>query len=166
MKIKNKKGIVFGFALVILTLILIVAVYTLSSLKTAKFKYDLGDQQFNLLKTHQRAEQELFYLDQTVKYSAYKTLSQLSEELESQDCGTYLGYPLWTKEDQDMFIECYPDNSKLEEEFKQLFDKNLEEYLKDKPGQVNYNYQFEDKQTRFKLTGFALKSNLMDIDEK
>jgi len=155
--IKSKKsqvlvyGLIFGFFIAIGTF------YMASYLKELPDEY-LGEKSLNIIKAASEAEKALLYIDLSARYAAYKTLDELSSNggySTGSGCGTYLGYNLWNNEEEI----CYPSKEMVEENFKLLFNDNLNGYLQNYPKihlpVNNYEVQLSDK---LKITGLAISS--------
>ena len=117
----------------------------------------IGKIQTDVINVFQDAEKTLFYLDQSAKYSAYKTTEEITLKGISSNCGIEENYILW-KSDRK---ECYPDEETLKKSFIELFSKNLDIYLEEynkinKNDLTLNNYNLELEETNeLKITGNA-----------
>ncbi|MBW2992412.1 D-alanyl-D-alanine carboxypeptidase family protein [Candidatus Woesearchaeota archaeon] len=130
----NRKGFAYITIMVIIVIVLLVSIIVVVMSKQGKFRFKrIGDIQLNALETYQNAEKTLFLIDQAAKYSAYESIHELAEEgglfREAEGCGDHLGYTLLY--DSGEFCD-----SNLEEEFKEVFSKNLDTYI---PGMLPVN---------------------------
>ena len=132
---KHKKALVFVLFVVIIAIVSLISItYLLIAKKPGSYEQWIGIKQFEILKTYQKAEKALFYIDQSAKYSAQQAIYELGQKggHVNSDCGTYLGYAVWATFDENKNLkECYPEN--VEENFKIKFNQNLNDYL------INYN---------------------------
>ena len=67
---KSKKRGIGGFNLIVLIFFTIIMIYAWAqlSVKYAGFDERIGEKQFELIRTYQKAENALFYIDQSTKY--------------------------------------------------------------------------------------------------
>ena len=91
--LKQKKGMIMVFFLSILIVIIIMPMlfFTLYT-KQGQFERTLGSIQIDLINTYQSAEQDLFYIDQSAKYSAAQTAYELAD-----NGGFHFPSPCWIK---------------------------------------------------------------------
>ncbi|MEK6947424.1 MAG: hypothetical protein AABX32_07500, partial [Nanoarchaeota archaeon] len=96
---KSKKG-AFPFNIMVvvaLTALLIYAWIQLDSKYNGTFERYLGEKQYDLIKTYQKGEQVLFYIDQSAKYSLEQSVYDLAKsggisEIEVSDAETFAGH--------------------------------------------------------------------------
>jgi len=143
-------GLIFGFFIAVGTF------YMTSYLKELPDEY-LGEKSLNIIKAASEAEKALFYIDLSAKYAVYKTTKELSRNggySTASGCGTYLGYNLWNNEDKT----CYPNKEMVKENFKSIFNDDLNLYLKKSPLSIPINnYEIRLKQNeKLEMIGIAL----------
>ena len=162
---KSKKG-AFPFNIMVvvaLTALLIYAWIQLDSKYNGTFERYLGEKQYDLIKTYQKGEQVLFYIDQSAKYSLEQSVYDLAKsggisEIEVSDaetfagheCGKFNGAYVWYKIEKqgDKYApkECFGENF-AEINLPYIFNKNLNKYL------LNYPYNIPIDNYEFKLNG-------------
>ena len=159
---KNKKGF-FTVALVLLFILLIsYASITFLVSERKSQEVTIGKIQTDTINVYQDAEKSLFYIDQSAKYSAYKTAEELAlKGGDFTNCGVEENYVLW----QAGKKECYPTEESLKNSFTDMFNKNLninlENYNKLNKNNLildNYNLALEEN-NELKIIGNA-KNNL------
>ena len=122
-----KKGSIFSWALVFVSLIILTTAMLVMIEKKSKFFdrenfFTIGSKQFRVLEAYQKGETALLYLDQTARYSSFQALYDLGGTggyYNTSPCGNYLGYNIWVNE-----TDCYPTYFK--DTFKKLLQDNLE----------------------------------------
>ena len=107
--------------------------------KKAQFEKTIGEEQIVLLQKYQTAQKDLFYIDQSAKYSAYDSIIELANNggysILGSKCGKYLGYNIWQK-------DCYPN---YENNFNAFFKTEYTNYLeKANIKSVDYNIRLKD----------------------
>ncbi|MBL7054763.1 hypothetical protein ISS05_03315 [Candidatus Woesearchaeota archaeon] len=124
----------------------------------------IGQEALYLIKASNKAEQALFYIDQSAKYSVQQTIYDLAQKggFESPKCGDYFGYSLWNTKTKKI-DECSPD---YKENFKSAFSGNLDEYLPNHPEVYiplnNYNLQLKNQ---LEIIGYAISDLEIPIGE-
>lgn len=168
---KGKKAFMFEGVMFFIILILLITAFLTLYKKQNKFPegYMIGERQFGLIKTYQKAEQALFYIDQSAKYSAYQTIYDLGQKggYETSDCGDYFGYNLWVSlDDKKNPKECYPEKE-YAESFKSIFSKNLDEYLVRYPDvkipKDNYDFSLKIENNKLEIIGKAIAKLVFNI---
>lgn len=164
---KSKKAIIFNIMVVMMTLLVLVTATIRLGNKTDQPKSEvLGNRQIQLFSLYQRGEEVLFYVDQAAKYAALDAVTEVGQAggfTGSATCGTYGGYPLFSKESQDSSIqECFPDyKAAIESSFKQKLRNYLSRYNKrfvNFPPLANlYNILIIEKGRQTEVIGFANK---------
>lgn len=123
---QQKKGMVMIFFTAILIVIIIMPMlFFAMHKKQGQFQKTLGDIPVELTRIYDAAEMDLFYIDQSAKYSAAESAFALASNGGfdyPSTCGKFLEYQLWNNKEK----ECYPN---YELNFKILFAKNLNDYL-------------------------------------
>ena len=171
----GKKAMMFEFVMFFMILILLTTAFITLYKKQNKFPegYWIGERQFNLINTYQKAEKALFYTDQSAKYSAHQTIYDLGQKggYETSDCSNYLDYTLWNNfDDENNLIECYPKTEEIKESFKPVFKKNLDEYLINYPNtkipKDNYDVSLKNENNKLEILGKAREKLSFDIKEE
>jgi hypothetical protein len=137
--IRAKRGFAYMVFMIVAVFILLVSMITVVLMKENKFNYErIGNLQISTIQTYQTAEKTLFIIDQSAKYTSFKTVHELAENgglyNVASNCGDYLGYSIWYDKDK----ECYPKNT--EDEFMMTYDSNLDSMLSEitAPGSFEY----------------------------
>jgi murein DD-endopeptidase MepM/ murein hydrolase activator NlpD len=126
----NKKGMEFFIWLVVFlsTLVLIMALVILTvkyDVKDAKgITRILGQQQADMFKIYQRGEDARFYVGQSAQLSSKNAVYDLASK--ESGCGTYLGFSVWSSEQQ----RCFPNKESLEIKFRGELNKELNGFIK------------------------------------
>ena len=159
---KNKKGIGLEWYLLIVAFILGLAGYYIYLYTSPHKIIDsyIGKYQFNILKTHNIAEDTLLYIDQSSKYSLQQSIYDLAQnggivtiagdepsseetyKISDKGCVNYYGYNLWYSENKNCFNE-----NEFKNNLKFLFIKKLNQYLTASPYNIqrdNYEYEIKD----------------------
>ena len=190
---KSKKGaILFSIILVVFLVAILLFAWSLLSSKYSIFDKNIGQRQYELINTYQKAEKTLFYTDQSAKYSLQHSLYELaqnggapqieiSSEIDStsfeladfdkptdKDCKSFYGYSIWyeLKKDESGNIiqnEC-TSQVKIKSNLEYLFDKNLNQYLVNYPEAniLTNNYVYETN-GNLEITGRAMYELKFDI---
>ncbi|MBI2656398.1 D-alanyl-D-alanine carboxypeptidase family protein [Candidatus Woesearchaeota archaeon] len=154
--------------------------------KNSPLKYPIGKRQFDLLKTYQKAESALFYIDQSAKYSLQQAVYDLAQngasvsEFEINElnlnqifiknkCGKFKDAYIWyelKKDESGNYVknQCFDsDKNFLIINLIYLFHKNLDQYLTNSPYNIplnNYDYEIKDS---LELIGKAKSPLKFDI---
>jgi len=153
----NKKSFVFNLLLFIGTLMVvtILLVGIGSKLKSSK-DFNLGSKQEQLLKTYQKGQKLLLYIDQSAKYSAQETIFKLAEHGGVTDikCTKYLNFEIWDFKD---FSKCDQDYSKS---FNLMLNESLNNHTSKYPELKipDNNYDLKIKEP-FEIIGIS-KNNI------
>ena len=169
---KSKKGALpFNFLVVIgFTAIMIYAWIELSS-KYGSFDRQIGEKQFELIKSYQYGEMALFYTDKSAEYAAHESIYELAYNgghisESGAECGKLAGSNVWYEVRRaDSGFEAHGcfDETKLEENFVLVFNETLNNYFANNPYGLkngNYNYNVEDNY----ITGTAKAPIKIDIN--
>ena len=160
----NKKSTVLVYP-VLFGFLIAVSIYFLLSL-TGHFtiKEYVGKNSVGIIGASTNAENILFYIDQSAKYSALASIIELAENGGSfydSKCEQYLGYTIWSTKDKKI-DECFPD---YKSNFKLIMDNNVNSYLKNYESSdlplPNYDYLVEES-NRLEIIGIA--SNNIEVD--
>ena len=169
---KYKKGaFTFNFLVVIgFTAIMIYARTELSS-KYGGFDRQIGEKQFELIRSYQYGEMALFYADKSAEYAAQEAIYELAHNgghitEPGTECGNIAGSNVWyeVKRADSGFEahECF-DETKLEENFIMAFNETLKNHFTGNPYGLkseNYNYNVDDNY----ITGTAKAPIKIDIN--
>ncbi|MBW2986641.1 hypothetical protein KY333_04695 [Candidatus Woesearchaeota archaeon] len=168
--LKSKKGFDYAILFMVVVLICLGFLFWQLNQKDKSFEKDIGDIQIGLAQTQQGADNMLFYLDQSAKYSAYEAAAMLGQQggyiNPNAACGKVIdgSYAAWNT-CQDYKNICFPN---VFNNFKQIFNdklsKNyLESYNQASPGadfiKDNYLFAIHNK----KVTGTAIQNIEMNI---
>jgi len=162
--LKSKKGLDYAILFMIVTLICLGFLIWQLNQKDESFTKDIGSAQIGLINTQEKADNLLFYLDQSAKYSAYEVADILSQRGgfadASASCGSVVdGFVSWNTCKAYSSI-CFPD---VFTNFKSVFsdqlnDIYLEQYNSGSFGMKfikdNYVFAIHDK----KITGTAVQN--------
>ena len=171
---KSKKGALpFAITLVIMMVFVLIYAWLMLASKYDAFDKKIGEKQYDLINTYQSAEKTLFYIDQSSKYSAYQSIYDLGQKggYENSDCGNYLGYNLWINfDEEENLIECYPKKEAIEENFKSIFNTNLNFYLIKYPDveipEDNYDILLKTENNKLEILGKAKEKLFFEIKEE
>jgi len=171
---KNKKAIFYPITILIFTIfILIVALTSVINRTNVKDeggnKIKLGEQQIELIKTYQKGETALFYVDQSAKYSVYEALYSFAKN------GTYFNTPMcspnsendvayimWENIIQDKDILCYPTERDIAINFALFLNNQLDRYFEVYPSAIipknNYDFNFKETENNLEILGIATQN--------
>jgi hypothetical protein len=171
----GKKGFIFDTLIIFVFLIVMLTALLVFSAKNKSISNErkIGDLQYSLIATMQSSEKSLLYLDYATKYSAIKTIYNLSANggTRNAKCGRFKEHTLWAAEGKNM-AECFPNYLN---ETKNMFDsqldayitfynvnnqKNLQEVMPPYFAANNYEYRIGNGANGIKIQGFA-KQNLV-----
>lgn len=170
---KSKKGLIFEVTLFVAILVLLITAFTTLDKKNRQFPpgYKVGDRQFSLIYSIQEGEFALFYVDQSAGYMFDNSINELAQKggvFSENSCGSFSGASVWYTLERSgsgyRETDCF-DDSKVKDNLKEIFDKNLNAYLDDDPYKIpknNYEYQVENNQ----ITGFAKSPLVIDVKRK
>ncbi len=156
---KHKKSQLFMMLLVVVTLISFTVLYTVMLSKT-DYSKNIGERQFSILKANAKAQDALFYIDQSAAYASDQALYELAFQggIEKPVCGDNIGYVLWNNRTDN----CYPE--KPAEVFYGLLGPKLDKFLISYPYvglTAGYEYSMRDKT----LYGTAHDNIVVDITD-
>jgi|GEM_PF-5980803 len=124
----NKKAQYFNFALVLLTLAVLVSTLVFLAPKTEPAK-TIGKQQTLLINKYVQGEKLLLFVDLAAKQAAYNSVYDLGQnggfsfdeyEASASDCGSFNGYNLWNNLNED----CEPTENQLLNSLSNLMENN------------------------------------------
>ncbi len=134
------------------------------NLETKPYHFFIGEKALNLLKSSAETQFVLFYIDQSAKYSAYKTMHKLGENGgfsysssdslygSESDCGKFGNYQIWYDGKY-----CFPEN--YNENFAYFMNDYLDDYFSQVPEysipQGNYEIQLVQQDNKLKILGNA-----------
>lgn len=150
---KSRKGKLF-FSVILAVVMLIIVLplsINVSRMKISKFKGYMGDSQILLLRTYERGEKFLYYIDQSAKLALKETVySYLEKTNEENGCGEYFGYAKWTTASKT----CYPE---IKKDILTLFSTNFKSYLASYPelSEITYDILLAKEGKSSKIIGLA-----------
>ena len=170
---KSKKGWIEFYMLGLAIILGIVAFYiNFFVVQKVAINY-VGQYQFSIIKTANKAENYIFYIDQSAKYALEKGIDELAQhgglsDIESNDqneefaqnpCKKFSNSYVWFEvtKDKDKTIKksCFDENN-VRENLKDYFNKNLNDYIANYPENLpTYNYNYEVK-GNLEILGFAI----------
>ncbi len=164
MVVKKKKGIGLEWYLLILAFIFGLIGYYVYLYATPHRIIDnyIGKYQFNILKTNNKAESALFYIDQSAKYASQQAVYELAQNggiseydiydfFIEHECGKFNDAYVWFRLNKDangiaIKEECFDESSAIYN-LEYYFNKNLNKYLENYPHNIivnNYKYELKD----------------------
>jgi hypothetical protein len=152
---KHKKGAMFGVLSSIVLVIFVLGVIAAMRTKLDKFEKTIGEDQLELAEFYDKAQRAPFFITRAAKFAGEKSVYELGFEggFFNPQCNSYHSYALWQTETK----ACYPDPKTG---FKVIFQKHLDEYLKEYPDAVfplsNY-YLYITGKEKIKIQGNAMK---------
>ncbi len=166
---KSKKGFDWGVLLAVLVVLVCLGfLFFQLNKRIGNFEYDIGDMQIGLMLTQHSADNMLFYLDQSAKYSAYASAYSLAYKggfVSTADAcgGDVQGYAVWNT-CKDPGNICFPG---IFDNFNKITNTELNNYFADYAAIPNAqpfikdNYIFTAHDN--KLTGTAIKNIEMNV---
>ncbi|MCK4521480.1 MAG: hypothetical protein KAU20_02820, partial [Nanoarchaeota archaeon] len=154
----NKKAMMLLYPLLAAILIALSTFYFLSIQKSSEITVNyIGESSLDLLKASKKAENALFYIDQSAKFAVGQSINDLAQNggyYKQSNCGQYIGYYFWQKEDK----ECYP--AELNKNFKLILNENIDKYLEAYPEDIDLeipedNYEFTIYDNKLIGTAFS-----------
>ncbi|MGM5481870.1 MAG: C40 family peptidase [Nanobdellota archaeon] len=149
---KNKKAQhIFS---VLLVFVVFIALFSLVVIVSSKMEFNqrIGENQFKIIKTAQKANEILFYLDKSVDISADIAENMSAAQggfLEASECGKFHGFNLWNCENEKF---SFP---KIKSTFIDIFAKELDKKLE------NHNYLFSTVSYHLFFLDEKLKGNAL-----
>lgn len=167
---KSRKGaILFSILLVVFVVFILIYAWSVLSSKYHLFDKNIGQRQYELINTFQKAESALLFIDQSAKYSGQQSVYDLAKQggYYESSCGSYSGVTAWASiekvGDKLSTKECYPSDQTLKESFLKFFDDTLKNYLANYPDAnipASYGYELNDN---IEVTGKATENLVIDI---
>ena len=157
--LKNKKGIDYAFLLAFVVFVCIIYLFVVLNGKLNEMHWKIGEHEVALLNAYQKGEEQLLYVDNSARISAWQAVDSLAEVggMPDQDCGTVnrsigttvVQYTYWKSQNQDCL-----DKSNVYEEYSDVLNEKLNNYLKlRKMPQNNYEFTVLPE----KVSGFAFR---------
>jgi hypothetical protein len=162
--IKSKKSeILFNITLVLVTIIVLTTAFFVLANKKDNFPSGIGGRQAEIIKTYQKADKMLLYVDESATFSVEQALYDLGQNggyNTVPDCGKITDYMIWQSKSKD----CYP---KFINNFNFLLNENLNIYLDSYPNPKLKTDNYEFTIYNNKVIGTALENIILPIfDEK
>ncbi len=181
-KSKSKKGaILFSILLVLFMVAILLYAWGLLAYKYKAFDKNIGERQYELINTYQKAEKALFYIDQSAKYSLQQAAYELAKnggiseveaevnEIPDSGCGKFYGYSIWygvekNEEGNDASVDCINQDI-IKFGLTNLFNRNLNQYSASYPHSIasEYNYEISGN---LEIAGKAVYPIYFDIFRK
>lgn len=179
----SKKRAIGGLNLLVLLFFTILMIYAWTKLssKYAGFDEKIGEKQLELIRTFQKAENALLYIDLSSKYSLQQAIYDLAknggisevEEIGTDEafafyeCGKFNDAYIWFEISKDadgkyLEKECF-DEKQTGNYLSYLFGNNLDKYLENAPYNIplnNYNYEAKGS---LEMVGIANEPIKFDI---
>ncbi|MBW2998817.1 hypothetical protein KY321_04730 [Candidatus Woesearchaeota archaeon] len=155
---KNKRGLVYSFGIVLISLIVIVAAIVFHVQN--KNPVDLGRVQSGILETYQQSQINQLKTELKAKLSAVNTIYNLAQNsgFVKSKCGNYYGVPLLSYKNRDgEYAFC---NSNFAEQFEIRFKEEFE------GKQNNYLYFTNKNNDSLEIRGIAKKSTSLNFNEQ
>ncbi|MFH0875487.1 MAG: hypothetical protein V1859_06100 [archaeon] len=135
MKHKKSEQILVPLLAFIFVLPILLSLYLVMQAHNLNFKKSIGEPAIDLLKTYEKGEAVLFYIDQSARLSLKEAIVDFANSSMDASCGQrYLGEISWGNKE----IDCIPAyiqeeiNEKITERFKTIFNSHMEAY----PGKI------------------------------
>jgi hypothetical protein len=153
---KNKKGMWFGVLLSVVVLIFISGLIGAVNSKLDRFKKTLGEEHLEIAEFYDKAQKAPFFIEKSAKPAGEQAIYELGAKggFSEPVCGEYFGYAFWQTQEKS----CYP---KARTGFKLIFQRFLDEYLRDFPeaGIPTSNYNLiVTGSDKLKIDGYAMKN--------
>jgi len=159
---KNKRGNILVLFLTITSIIVFTMLFVSLYTKEKKMTAGIGSEQLKILRAYQKGEKTLLYIDLSARYSAYSSVIELSEKggILYSECGSYNGVRYWSKIEGNAQKECYPKIDEINENFKNIFEKNLNSYFSAytdviMPSARDYDFYLSEDANKIELVGKA-----------
>ena len=141
MKFSKKAMVLILTTAILIMLVIMPMLFWKMGVKKSQFEKSLGKIQIDLLQTYQKAQKDLFYIDQSAKYAAHESVFALADNggftVLGSKCGKYQDYNLWNNKVET----CYPD---YKNNLKAFFGNNLKSFLTAHPSQkLDNTYSFQ-----------------------
>jgi hypothetical protein len=88
--LRSKKGLDYAAMMVLIVILCLIYLFIQLQSKVNTFNVRIGEPQMALLNAYQRGENALMYVDQSARYSAFKSLDALAQRggMAKDECGT------------------------------------------------------------------------------
>ncbi len=133
----NKKGVFFSVFVFVITLIALISLAAILSAKHSEIEKSIGERQMEILRTAERAEETLHYVDMAASFSAERAIFKAAKKggFKSESlCGHYRNFTSWNCEEYEKGGS-FPTHSEVKESVKNYMEPELENYL------VNYDVE-------------------------
>jgi hypothetical protein len=146
MRKKSQVYKMFIFSLIVIIVILPYAMISASK-KRDKFEKPIGQSQIHVLRTYEKGERVLFFIDQAAYLSINEVFYDMAKDgFGPTSCGRAEDYTLWADE-----AKCFPvaDRDTILEKFEDSFASHLNDYSINLPD-VQYDFDIDE---RFEVVG-------------
>ncbi|MBI4452425.1 D-alanyl-D-alanine carboxypeptidase family protein [Candidatus Woesearchaeota archaeon] len=178
---QKKAAMAFSMTMVLIAVVALIYAWTQLNHKYNSFNEIIGEKQYRLIATYNQAENSLFYIDTSAKYSLQQAVYDLAknggisevEEIGTDEafafyeCGKFSDAYVWleiSKDADGKYIEkdCF-DEKQAGNHLSYLFDNNLDKYLENAPYNIPLNnYDYETKGS-LEMIGIANEPMKFDI---
>ncbi|MBN1501917.1 hypothetical protein JW930_00095 [Candidatus Woesearchaeota archaeon] len=165
--IKQKKAkmfLVIVLAFIFVFPVLFILNFALSTKKN-NFEKEIGETQLILLRTYEKGESPLFYIDEAARQILNQRITMLLDNGwgAGSSCGSVLGYRIWHSSTSD----CYPSQSSAENAIAANFQRELYNYFDTYPEplpHIQYDLSLETE-NRLELIGRAQEELRIDVSD-
>jgi len=169
MKLNKKGNQMMAWSLLLVMLILVVMAYIHVWSKTAKWTSKTGELQSEIIKSYDKGEKALIFIDQAAKFSGFSTIYLLGGNggfFDEPECKHYLDnstkYNLWEEINEP---SCYPTKSDIRKSVNLFFNERFNDYAKKYTSTLiptdNYDLSFNEKEGSIEIIGIATQNILI-----
>jgi uncharacterized protein YvpB len=160
----NKKGLNY---MLLISLIILVLVYTIITSVSGKFHfYDekIGTTQFRLIKTYEKGEKALNYIDMCFERSLRSAVADIGQRggLINSKCSTYKDFNIWD-------ADCYPSQENVKTNLKEVISNDLIECFNTFPDEpipyIDYTLDLSSDKDSIQLVGRPSDQLRIDITD-
>ncbi|MBT7391526.1 hypothetical protein HN827_01750 [archaeon] len=153
---KNKKSTVYTMFIFSLLIVVVIVPYAFIRATKVKNKFDnfIGESQIHILKTYEKGEKTLFYVDESAKFSFNNLIiKNIRENIINSNCRKigdfYILYDEFSQEECKLHFNIEEEN--IMAEFHPSFKEKLNNFGEKIP-EINYEYSLNDKMELIGLT--------------
>lgn len=160
-KLKKKSEILLIGIVILFVTYVMFRLYFTTNMKINKFESIIGENQLKLIRTYQKGDKLLYYLDKSAQQSYELALYESIQSGFGGGCMDYQGYPLFNDDQK----ECYPD---IKENIKSNFEDNFDNYFEVYPNELikpAYDYYIIENSEFVAKSSEYLRMDIGDEDE-